>query len=439
MRTMALLFAASLACCADESASMKWLADEHAKLGAAAKKDGLAEEAVAAFTTALKAIPDHAEAGRGLKEGRRPWVLKWDDATHAKYLAYEKGRMVVAKEAAARLVAVGDERKAAGSAKKAESAWRWALELDPDCVAAHERLGEALVEKEGWYPKEEAEKRKQGLLPVGGEWVSAKDAEARHAKWPEAWVEKGAHFEVTCNVSRDGARAVLARAEETWRAVTRELGTLIDPPKPDGLMKVSYFASRADLDEHIKAAHGGREDLKALTGFFSADDRMSHFIPNPVTAAGGLDDDVRREAARQILSYAWKPKGNPEGHVGYWAWIGLPMYFESVETRDGKVLVGNPDHVRVRTFRKEFVMGKCVTLEKLAGGNFRDVADKPTQCAAFANFLMTKDRGKYRDQFIAYARAVHEGVAEYATFKTCFRKEPKEMQAEWDAWIDGLK
>ncbi|MEK7466074.1 MAG: hypothetical protein AAB074_01555 [Planctomycetota bacterium] len=439
MRTCAWLMVAALAASADETTTMKWLADEHAKLGAAAKKDGLAEESVAAFTTALRAMSDHAEAGRGLKEGRRPWVLKWDDATHAKYLAFEKGRQVVARESAARLVTLGDERKAAGSAKRAEAAWRWALEQDPECQAAHDRLGEVLVEKDGWYPREEAEKRKQGLLPVGAEWVPAKDAEARHSKWAEAWVEKGAHFEVTSNVSRDVARSVLARAEDVYRAVTRDLHGLIEPPKTDGLMKLSCFATRADFNDHIKAAHGDREELRALSGYFSADDKMAHFLPTPNTATGGLDDDVRREATHQILSWVWKPKGNPEAHVGYWAWVGIALFFESVETRDGKLLTGSPDHVRVRQFRRDFVEGKHVVLAKFTGFAAREIADKPSQCAALANFFMTSGRARYREQFIAYAKAVHEGVAEFGTFQQCFRKEAKDLQAEWEAWVDGLK
>ena len=439
MRTCAWLLAAALMGGADEATTMKWLADEHAKLGAAAKKDGLAEESVAAYTTALRAVSDHAEAGRGLKEGRRPWVLKWDDATHAKFLAFEKSRQVVAKESAARLVTMGDERKAAGSAKRAEAAWRWALEQDPECQPAHERLGEALVENDGWYPKEEAEKRKQGLLPVGAEWLPAIDAAARHAKWPEAWVEKGSQFEVTSNVSRIVARSVLARAEELYRAVTRDLHGLIEPPKTDGLMKLSCFAARAELDEHIKAAHGNRDDLKTLSGFFSVEDKMSHFMPVPNTATGGLDDNVRREATHQILSYVWKPKGNPEAHVGYFAWVGIALYFEALETRDGKLLTGSPDHVRIRQFRKDFIEGKHVPLAKFTGFTAREIAGKHSQCAALANFFMTTGRAKYREQFIAYAKAVHEGVAEYTSFQQCFRKEAKELQGEWEAWIDGLK
>ena len=440
MKTCAWLLAAAVVAAADEAATMQWLAEEHTKLGAAAKKDGLAEEAVAAFTMALRAVPDFVEADRGLKAGRRPWVLKWDDATHAKFLAYEKGRRVVAKLAAERLVSLGDERKAAGSAKRAEAAWRWALEIDPSCPAAHERLGEGLLEEEGiYYLKAELEKRKQGLLPVGAEWLPAKEAEARHSKWAEAWVEKSAHFELTSNLSLENTRKVLARAEDLYHVLTRELSTMIEPPKTDGLMKLACFASREDLDGHIKAAHGSRDELKALAGFFSTEDKMSHFLPIPNTATGGLDDNVRREVTHQILSNVWKSKGSPEAHVGYWAWVGLSLFFEAVETRDGKLLVGSPDHVRILQFRQDFPIGKHVKLEKFTNFVVRDIVDRPAQCAALASYFMMSSRGRFRDQFIAYAKIVHEGTTEFTTFQQCFRKEAKELQAEWEAWVDGLK
>jgi hypothetical protein len=441
MRTWAWLLLVSLAASADEATTLKWIADEYAKLGAAAKKDGLAEESVAAFTAALKADSEHAEAGRGLKEGRRPWVLRWDDATHAKFLAYETARKVIAKEAAARLVTLGDERKAAGSAKKAEAAWRWALEHEPGNAAAHERLGEALAEKEGlWYPKDDAARRNEGLLPMGAEWVPAKDAVARHSKWAEAWVEKSAHFEATCNASYEATRTVLARAEDAYLAVTRELAGLVDPPKTDGLMKLSYFATREEFDKHIQSAHGDLAEPKSILAFFHADDKTSHFFPIPANSNLNFDDHVYREVARHVLSNVWKSKGSPDAHVGYFAYVGLPLFFETIVTRDGKVTVGNPGHIRLAQFRKDLVMGKCVPLEKMVGYTGREViADRHSQCATMAAFFMMKDRGRYREQFIAYSKLVYEGVAEYASFKTIFRKEPKELQAEWEAWVDSLK
>ena len=261
MKILACLLAATLAASADEAATLKWLSEEHGKLQMAARNERLVEEAFIEVDMDMRAGLWAEPNTKTAPGSGRIWITHWDDSLHRKYLAFAEKRKEMRKTAAAKFVALGNEVKAAGDAEKAALAWRMALKYDAASKEAHERLGEVLVEKQGWYPREEAEKRKKGLLPVGNDWVPAKEAAARHSKWAEAWVVAGEHFEVTSNHSLDGAKNVLARAEEMFHALTRELsepGAMPVAPDTKGLMKIYYFAARADLDEHNRTAHGDR-------------------------------------------------------------------------------------------------------------------------------------------------------------------------------------
>lgn len=425
---------------ADEPATLKWLTDEHLKLIGLARKDGLLDEALEETTLEAKVKSWADPAARTVADiAGRPWITAWDDARHRKYLAFAEKRKAMRKAAAAKIVALGNEKKTAGDAELAARAWRWALRYDPESKEAHEKLGEAFVDKQGWFPKEEADRRKKGLLPIGAEWLPAKQVEARRAKWAEAWVVAGEHFEVTSNHSLAGAQDVLARAEEMYRAVVRELHGLAEPPVTEGLMKIYYFASRADLDEHDRTAHGDRPGLKQAPGFFSNEDRIGHFFPLPPGALNSLQDIVRHEGAHQVAYWIWKAQGQPPSRPHFWAWEGFATYFESVEVRDGKVLVGSPNHLRVKQFREEFAAGKHVPLAEFVTLDQRGVSGKYPQCAALTNFFMNAGEGKYREPFVAYVKVIHEARAEAGTFETAFGKKPAEFQAEWEAWVRALK
>ncbi|MEK7466075.1 MAG: DUF1570 domain-containing protein [Planctomycetota bacterium] len=442
MKIFACLLVTAVAVSADETATLKWISDEHGKLLMAARSDGLVEEAQNEMEMDSRARVWADPTKKTISGSGRIWITHWDDALHRKYLSFSEKRKTMRKAAAAKFVALGNEIKAAGDADKAALAWRTALKYDPASKEAHERLGEVLVEKQGWFPKEEAEKRKKGLLPVGADWVTAKEAEARHSKWAEPWVVKGDHFEVSSNHSLDGAKNVLARAEEMYHALTRELSEPGGPPlTPDtkGLMKIYYFASRADLDEHDRTAHGDRPGLKTAPGFFSNEDKVSHFFPLPANALNTLEDVVRHEGAHQVAYWIWTASGQPPALPHFWEWEGFATYFESVETKDGKVLVGNPNHLRVKTFRTEFAAGKHVPLAEFVTLDQRGVSGKYPQCAALASFFMNAGDGKHREKFLAYLKVIHEAQARADTFDGAFGKKPADFQAEWEAWLKGLK
>jgi hypothetical protein len=424
-------------CAADEAATLKWVQEEHLKLVGAARADGLFEEArdEIGMSSRAKAWADPSTKVAAGVAGRL-WMTRWDDAMHRKYLAFVEKRRTMRKAAASKFVTLGIEIQKNDPAK-AELAWKMALVYDDDNRQAHERLGEALVDKQGWFTKDEAEKRKKGLLPIGNDWLPAKEVEARRSKWAEAWVVRGEHFEVTSNHSLAGAQHVLARAEEMYHAMMRELDGLAEAPQHAGPMKIYYFAARADLDEHNRTAHGDRPALKQAPGFFSNEDQVAHFFPVPSNATTTLEDVVRHEGAHQVSYFLWKAADSPQRRPHFWVWEGWGTYFESVQNRDGKIVIGNAHHARVKEAREK--AATLLPLEDFVKLDQAGVAGKYPQCAALALFFMNADDGKYREKFVEYVRIVHEARAEAATFETVFGRRPKDFQAEWTTWLRDLR
>ncbi|MBI2921259.1 MAG: DUF1570 domain-containing protein [Planctomycetes bacterium] len=420
----------------DAGAVRKWLLAEHGKLAASCKADGLVEEACDEYRMMLLANPASAEAKKGLATAGRLWVTHWDEALHSKFKAYRADRKTLDAAAAEKFVALATR---ASAAKSAEAFIKRALEYDPDCKEAREKAGQAFVEGCGWVSKAEAEKRAQGLLPIGGQWLPAKDVVERRKKWAEAWVVKGEHFEVTSNHSLEGATDLLARAEEMYGALMREFSGVVAPPKLDAPMKIAYFATRADLDEHDRAAHPGRPYLTSWPGFFLADDKLCHICPMAPHVITTIQDTVRHEGCHQVTYFMIPAIGDYTQRPCYWVIEGLAAYFETTEVRDGKILVGSPTHLRIRTAREEMAAGKAVPLVELFRMNQSSTQPWYPQAAGVVHFFLNAADGKYHKAFCEFYRIVQEGTAGEDTFQKAFGRGPETFEKEWREWIAGLK
>ncbi|MCC6740177.1 MAG: hypothetical protein IT452_14115 [Planctomycetia bacterium] len=415
------------------------LAEEHAKLAAEADKQGLREEAATEARAALRLAPDHAAAKALLEKIGPVRVTEWPDALHGKYVAWSKKRAGQRVAAAKKLATAAEAAGKAGSADESKRLYGLALEEDPDCAAARKAMGFEKMDVVGWVPKEEADKRRKGLLPCGADWVPAKDAAARRAKWPEAWEVRSAHFLVRTNTSEKDGLAMAARAEELLIALRRELEGATDTlPPPATPWEIHYFATRADLDAHIDSVHAGKAFLKQMGGFYSPQDKISHFCPPAERAISTLEDIVRHEATHHLLGDLW-PLGASQFKPGYWAWEGIACYFETLEVKDGKILTGRRDHARLTVAKDDLAKGKFKTLEVLAGGDQNTLGGIYEQSAALAHFFMHSEGGKKRDKFVEYLKIIAKGSGEAGTWEKCFGKKPAEMQAEFEAYVKGLK
>lgn len=413
------------------------IAEEHAKLAAEAEKQGLREEAASEARAALRLAPEHAAAKALLEKIGPVQVIDWPDALHARYVAWSRKRATHSVGAAKKLATAGAEAQKAGNAEEGKRLLELALAEDPECAAARKALGFEKADV-GWVTKEEAEKRKKGLLPVGAEWLPAKEATARRAKWPEAWEVRSAHFLVRTNTSEKEGAAMAARAEELIVALRRELEGETEPlPSPAKPWEIHSYASRADLDAHIDSVHAGKPFLKQMGGFFSPQDQVSHFCPPKENQISTLEDIVRHETTHHLLSDFWQASA-PQFKPGYWAWEGVACYFETIEVKDGKILTGRRSHARLVMAKDDLAKGKFRALEELAVADQNKLGSMYEQSAALAHFFMHSESGKKRARFVEYLKTIGKGAGDAGTWEKCFGKKPADMQAEFEAYVKGL-
>jgi len=354
MKRFLLLLSLAIPAAGEEADLRRAAAEGRTALARACERDGLVEEAIREWQGVLREDPENKPALEALAAAKKPWVLTWgetEQARHKEHLARERA---FTSDLAARWVASGDEQSRAGNRDGAWMAYQRALQVDPDCRAAHAGLGEVRIEG-AWVSEEEASKHEKGLLEIKGEWLPAADVRKRRSTWDEAWEVDGPHFHVRSNRSLASAREVLARAEEAHAAFWREIMGVVDPPPVKKKMPVLDFASWEDLDDHVLLVHESEKTpSRSVPGFFSWSDGAVHLGPLPKGSALTRDDIVRHECVHQSISRAIPLKGWITTRAGFWAWEGLASYFESVETRNGKILAGNPDHIRLSLARQEF-------------------------------------------------------------------------------------
>jgi tetratricopeptide (TPR) repeat protein len=433
LRALVLLLAAPAAADAPSDA-----AAEHIKLAKDAQKAGLVEEAASECWAALRLVPDQADAKALLDQLGPIRIVAWDDATHGKFVGWSRRRAGVRKELAKKLAAAGQAEEKAGKAEEARKLWELAIAEDPDHAESRRKLGHAKADPVGWVPKEEADRRGKGQLPYKDQWLPAKEALAKRAKWDDAWEIRSAHFLVRTNSTEKEGVALAARCEELLHGIRRDVFGTVEPLASDRPWTVYYFATREDLDAHIASAHENKQFLKAMNGFHSPQDDISHFCPIEKGSLLTLDDLLRHEAGHHVI-HRLHSSGIMNFKPGFWAWEGIACYFESLEVRDGKIVVGRGSFARFQAAKKEVEEGKAAPLAEFVAWDQNGLRDRYQQAAGLAHFLMHGGGGKWREGFLGYLTTVAKGEADAGSWEKAFGRKPAEMEGEWKTWMKGLK
>ncbi|MEK7466071.1 MAG: hypothetical protein AAB074_01540 [Planctomycetota bacterium] len=415
-----------------------FLVAEHLKLADKCVADDLVEEARAEYLDVLRWESQHGLAARMVNSGGRLWALSWDDARHAKYTDYRELRRILDYEASSRLLALGKAKKEKGDASGAKAAFRRALNYDRDFADARTQLGEALVEGQGWFQTAEAEKRKQGLLPIGGKWLPAAEVEQKRKLWADAWEVNGGRFVVRSNHSLLAAQKVLGWAEDMYAVLVRETAPVLKPPATLKPMPVYLFATKEDFDAHVRGHHPGGIS-PGVVGFYSNEDRAAHFWYREEAGPSPLSTIVQHECCHQALDQWITWKNEPTLNPHFWIYEGVARWFETVENRDGKLLVGNPKHPPFQVAKAKVVKGSVLSLAELVLLEQRDMAPHYDQAAGVTHFFMTAGDAKYRERFLKYCAAVLAGEAKASSFQEAFGEAPEEFELAWREYLRGLK
>ncbi|KAF0246518.1 MAG: hypothetical protein FD180_623 [Planctomycetota bacterium] len=436
---MSLLFALwlTLPGFADDASLKQEAIRGRSELARAATADGLIEESIREWQLVKRDDPANEEAAKALASAAKPWILAWDSARHRKWVAWSEKRRAFTGDLARRWANLAEQRDKAGDRDGCWEACQRAFACDADCQRAHELLGEA--KHDGvWVTEEVAAKRSKGLLELRGEWLSAADVRKRRMEWAEAWEMHGSHFTVRSNRGLGPGRSVLALAERVHAAFMREIMGVVDAPPVTKRLQVLDFSTLEDLDAHIKAEHQGGTTPKGVPGFYSPGEGV-HLAVLPEGSALTRDEVVLHECCHAAAGRAIPLTGWINSRANFWAWEGLASYFESTESRDGKIVTGNPSIIRLKLAHDELADGKFTPLARFVVLDQEGLGKQYQQAAGLVHFFLHWSGGKYRETFIRYFKVVATGVSDEKTFEKEFGRGAGTFEAEWRQHVMGLK
>ncbi|MFN8708678.1 MAG: hypothetical protein ACK50J_18520, partial [Planctomyces sp.] len=302
----------------------------------------------------------------------------------------------------------------------------------------------------------------QGLRPWKGEWVSEeKEAELRR-DFRNAWEVRSEHFLVKTNTSLETGVQLSANLEVFYHWLQQNLPGFFDSPgalqqrfdeatrrdsgREKEPMLVNCFATR---EEYLKKVRGKVPPNTETNGLYWQPDQTSFFYirseddPEGSESQQGPDlSTLFHEATHQILDthtardrlraaekrrQALRQKKRSEWVIcetaNFWLIEGLACYFESFEIIDGEIRVGRPDYIRFEVARERLTSSDpkvhfFVPFRKFFGigkDGFQqhpNAAQLYTQASGTAHFLMHYDGGVYRDDLVAFLKAVYVPDAE---------------------------
>lgn len=429
MRAALLAGLLALAAAADEASLRAEGIRGRAELARAAASEGLAEEAVREWQLVLRDDPGNTEALKGIEAAGRPWVLSWDAEKHRRWKSWSERRRKYCEDMARRWADVAAERDARSDRDLCWEACQRAFGWDADCLRAHELLGEAKHDGQ-WVTEEVAGRRAKGLLELRGEWLPAAEVRKRRMSWEDAWEVHGVHFTVRSNRGLGPARSVLALAERVHAAFMREVLGVVDPPPAPKRLLVLDFAAPEDLEAHLRESHDGGKAPKGVPGFYTPGEGV-HLTALPEGSALTRDEVVLHECTHAAAGRAIPCEGWVNSRPGFWAWEGVPSYFESTESREGKILAGDTANTRLRLAREELKEGKFTALAKFVLLDQEGLGKQYQQAASLVHFFLHAKDGKYREAFVAYFREVARGNSDAETFEKAFGRGADTFEEEF--------
>lgn len=298
----------------------------------------------------------------------------------------------------------------------------------------------------GWIPASTLARYEQGLRPWKGDWVSvSKEAELRR-DFRNAWVVESEHFLVRTNVGlEEGVRlteqlelfydwlqqnfAAFFETPETMKERFEEATTKRAKRRQSAPLEVHYFASR---DEYNRRLQGKIPANRETNGLYWQPDRTCYFFRSEHGAdlttlyheATHLildvhtDDDRRKAARARALKLKQK---TPEDwglceRSNFWIVEGLACYFESFESTEDGISVGDPSYVRFDTARQRLLepdvffympSRQFFTLGKDGFQKHPNISQLYTQASGMVHFLMHYEDGVYRDDFVELLSEVY--------------------------------
>lgn len=314
--------------------------------------------------------------------------------------------------------------------------------------------GQALHPTFGWVEADWVPHLDRGELPAPHaagrptRWLPRAEADALRRDFARGWQIRTEHFAILTNVPLSEAVDFGRHLEALDELFTSLMADVVGPAdlplarlakdprlspaklpakKPH---RVDYFASKEEYVEYL-APHQGASIRDTLGIFLPAKELRSHegvsfFYRDP----GGqlaATETLFHETSHQLLFEMTAGKYDPSKE-NFWVYEGLGTYFETLRPQpDGSLRVGGLVGKRIEVAqdrilrRGEFLpISTMVTYNRFLfnGGNGGDIFLHYAEAMALTVFLMDAHDGRYREDFLEYARDVYKGRLRLGSGKT---------------------
>jgi hypothetical protein len=182
------------------------------------------------------------------------------------------------------------------------------------------------------------------LLPSGARFVRADEALAKRlAKTPfatkSALLRTNHVLIVTRELDPKVIGPCLVRGEAAFRALKRLLGPCRSGEKPDELLEVRLYPTRAD---YLADASGGFEPPKWSVGVYSPKERVSRFYARMESDAEdplgrSLHLVMAHELTHHYVDRCWDPSGDPHKVAGFWMVEGFAEFVAEQAVEVGRL------------------------------------------------------------------------------------------------------
>ncbi len=295
----------------------------------------------------------------------------------------------------------------------------------------------------GWVPADWVPHLDRGELPAPTgkgqrktRWLPVAEADRLRALWNPPWKFATEHFEIQTSVTLAEAITFGRRLEAFHDLFMTMLADVLGENLPlirrfkdpkltasaqpvAKLHQVYYYGSKAEFVEHLAPSQG--PEIALNLGFYnppkSGRGRVpAYFYRDP---DGQIPEiaTLFHEVSHQLLFETAGPNSYTKNTGNFWVFEGLGAYFETVTPQpDGSLEVGGLVGPRIAEafntliIRRDLIpIAQFVALDEATFRNKVKVYENYQQAMALTVFLMQRNHGAYRDEFLNYLRDAYHG------------------------------
>jgi hypothetical protein len=238
---------------------------------------------------------------------------------------------------------------------------------------------------------------------------------------------------LSTNADREFAKEATRHLEAFFDAFAATLGRGLGARRAKNL-KAKIYRDETDFRAYVKK-EVARKD--SVGGFYDTADTTLYLFRRFHEGKEVTWRTLFHECTHQILHIFFNEDPDTVQMSHYWLAEAIPCYMESLTWKGKKLVVGDPNPVRVAHFERLAKGGKLRTLQDLFGrpqAQFGS-ADLYDQAHAVFWFLMHSEDGKYRPALYNFSKTVFQNRPRKGLEQKAFKKPLNEVAAGYEKWF----